>query len=190
MDDFDIVVIGASAGGLSALESILMNINRYIKVPIVIVQHLSANSGDSLVTLLKKYSVIELSEPIDKEFIMDNHVYLAPADYHVMIEKDRSISLSLDPKVNYCRPAIDVLFETAAEVYYEKTLGILLTGANCDGTNGFKVIKKFKGTTIAQNPEEAQIATMPESAINAGYVDFVLNLKEISIMLNRVLKEI
>lgn len=189
MREFDIVVLGASAGGLSAIENILLALDEDIKVPIVIVQHLSEDSGDAIFNLLKKYSPIEFVEPLDKCKIIDKHIYIAPAGYHLSIEEDKTFSLTQDPKVNYCRPAIDVLFETAAEVYFERTLGVLLTGANSDGTQGFRLIKKFKGTTIAQDPEEAQIRVMPESAIKAGYVDYVLNLNKIGIMLNKTLKE-
>ena len=189
MTQFDIVVIGASAGGLSALEVILRGLDADINIPIVIVQHLSPDSGDAIVNLLKKYSNIVLSEPEDKEILKCNHIYLAPADYHVMIEKNRTISLNLGPKENFCRPSIDVLFETASEVFFEKTLGVILTGANKDGTKGCIAIKKFSGIVIAQEPTEALISVMPLGPIEAGVVDYVLTLKEISKMLNRVLKD-
>lgn len=186
---FSIVVIGASAGGLSALEVILRKLDKDIKTPIVIVQHLSADSGDSILKLLKKYSAVELTEPNDKELILDNHIYLAPPGYHLMIESDRTFSLYIGPKENYSIPAIDVLFDTAAEVYQDKTLGIILTGANTDGTKGMKVIKDFGGLTIAQDPSEAQVDRMPASAIDSGVVDYVLTLNKIGDILNRVLKE-
>lgn len=189
MRKFDIVVIGASAGGLAALQSILANLDKDISVPIIIVQHLSSDSGVSILNLLKKYSVIELSEPIDKENLLGHHVYLAPADYHLMVQRDRTFSLSLDPKVNYCRPAIDVLFETVAEVYLDKTLGIILTGANKDGTLGCMAINKFSGVVIVQKPEEAKIPVMPQSVIEAGIADYILTLDEIYNMLNVELKE-
>ena len=189
MSKFDIVVIGTSAGGLGALQQILGNLDRQIKTPIVIVQHLSSDSGDSIFNLLKKYSTIEMFEPVDKQPILENHIYLAPADYHLLIEKDKTFSLNLDPKENFCRPSIDVLFETAAEVYFEKTLGVILTGANIDGTKGCIKIKKFLGQIIAQDPDEAVISVMPLGAINSGTADYVLSLKNIAIYLNRVLKE-
>ncbi|QEN04929.1 chemotaxis protein CheB [Thiospirochaeta perfilievii] len=189
MAKYDVIVVGASAGGLSALEKILSGLEKDFSIPIIIVQHLSPDSGDSILSLLKKYSVIELSEPCDKEVILNNHVYLAPADYHIMVEKDKTFSLILGPKENYCRPAIDVLFETAAEVFFDKTLGILLTGANTDGTKGCIAIKKFSGTVIVQDPEEATMAVMPLGAINANAADFVLSLKEIVEKLNFYIKE-
>lgn len=186
MSPFDIVVIGTSAGGLAALQIILSNINKDFKAPIVIVQHLSPDSRDSILNLLRKYSVIELTEPIDKEKIQENHIYLAPPDYHLMVESDRTFSLSLDPKVNYCRPSIDVLFETAAEVFFDKTLGIILTGANKDGTCGCEAIKKFSGIIIAQDFNEAATPTMPKSVIDAGFADYILTLHEICVKLNKV----
>ncbi len=189
MPQFSICVLGASAGGLSALEVILRGLDPEIDVPIIIVQHLSPDSGDAIVNLLKKYSKIELTEPEDKEVLKGNHIYLAPADYHVMIENDKTLSLNLGPKENFCRPAIDVLFETAAEVYFEKTLGVILTGANKDGTKGCLTIKNFSGVVIAQDPTEALISVMPLGAIEAGAADYVLTLKEITKMLNKVLKE-
>ena len=105
-----------------------------------------------------------------------------------MVEKDFTFSVSLDPKVNFCRPSIDVLFETAAEVYMDQILGIVLTGANHDGTNGCKIIKKFGGTVVAQDPDEASNPTMPEGVINSGYADYILTLNDIHKMLNETLK--
>lgn len=188
MPQFDIVVIGASAGGLSALEVILRGLDTNIDVPIIIVQHLSPDSGDAIVNLLRKYSKIELTEPEDKEVLKGNHIYLAPADYHVMIENDKTVCLNLGPKENFCRPAIDVLFETAAEVYFEKTLGVILTGANKDGTRGCLSIKNFLGVVIVQEPAEALIPVMPLGIIESGAADYVLTLKEITRMLNKVLR--
>lgn len=189
MNPIDIVVIGTSAGGLAALGTILTNLDDSLVFPIVIVQHMSADTGDSILNLLKKYSTFELTQPIDKERVLGNHIYLAPPDYHLMIERDFTFSLTLDPKVNYCRPSIDVLFETAAEAYLDKTLGIVLTGANRDGTEGSLAIKKFSGVVIAQDPKEAKVSVMPTSVINSGAVDHILTLKDICSMLNRIHKE-
>lgn len=189
MNSFDIVVIGTSAGGLSALATILTNLEDHLDFPIVIVQHMSADSGDSVLNLLKKYSTLELTEPIDKERVLGNHIYLAPPDYHLMIERDHTFTLTLDPKINYCRPSVDVLFETAAEAYLEKTLGIVLTGANRDGTEGALAIKKFSGVVIAQDPEEAKVNVMPQCVIDSGSADYILTLKGICSMLNKINKD-
>lgn len=189
MSQFDILVIGTSAGGLAALDILLHGLNSNINIPIVIVQHLSPDSGSSIVSLLKKYSKMEVTEPLDKEQLLGNHIYIAPADYHVMIEKDKSIGVNLGPKENFCRPAIDVLFETAAEVFFERTLGVILTGANKDGTKGCLKIKSLSGTTIVQDPTEALISVMPLGVIDAGAADYVLPLNEIVKELNKILKE-
>lgn len=189
MGKYEIVVIGCSAGGLGALEKILSSLDRKLEIPIAIVQHMSPDSGDSVLKLLDRYSKIDVCEPLDKDLIVGPRIYLAPAGYHLMVESDKSFSINMGPKENYSRPSIDVLFDTAAEVYQEKVLGIILTGANRDGTRGIKAIKEFGGTTIAQDPKEAQIATMPKSAIDSGCVDYILNLNEIGRFINNVLKE-
>ncbi len=189
MSKYDVVLIGASAGGLTVLEYILGNLSPEISTPIIIVQHLSPDSGSSITELLRKFSVIQLTEPIDKESILNNHVYIAPADYHILIEKDRSFALNQGPKENYCRPAIDILFETAAEVFFEKTIGVILTGANKDGTRGCVAVKKFSGLVVVQDPKEALIPVMPSAVIDAGCADYVLSAKEIVQLLNKVLKE-
>lgn len=185
----EVVVIGASAGGLSVLERILSSLKPDIFTPILICQHLGPESGDSVMKLLRKHSTVPLSEPEDKELIIGNRVYIAPADYHMVVERDRTISITLGPKVNYCRPSIDVLFETAAEAYLDKTLGIILTGANCDGADGFEKIKSFGGMTIAQDPVEADVEYMPDCAIKRGLVDRVLGVEDIIKLLNSLLME-
>ncbi len=189
MSKFEVVVIGSSAGGLSALERILERLNPNLVVPIIICQHMASDTGDAMLQLLKKHSVIDMNEPLDKEEVKGNKVYLAPADYHLAIESDKTFSLTQGPRINYSRPSIDVLFETSAEAFLDKTLGIILTGANSDGTNGFKAIKEFGGTTIAQDPVEAMVATMPRSAINAGLADYILTLDEIANFINMNLGE-
>lgn len=189
MAKYDIVVIGASAGGLDAFRKILSKLDENIKTPIVIVQHMGADSRDSILNLFKKYSTIPIVEPLDKDYILENKIYLAPADYHIIIEHDKSISLNLGPKENFCRPSIDVLFETAAETYFEKTLGIILTGANNDGAKGCRRIKECSGYVIAQDPNESTISIMPQSAIDTGCVDKILTVEEIVVILNSELKE-
>lgn len=189
MNDIDIVVIGSSSGGISALEKLLKAFDNKLDVTIVIAQHMSPDSGDSIKKLLKKYSTIELKEPIDKEELQSGCIYIAPADYHLLIERAGYFAVNLGPKVNFCRPSVDLLFETAAEAFPERVLGVVLTGANGDGTEGCRHIKKFNGLVVAQNPDEAQINVMPLSVINAGLADYVLSLKEISDMINRLCKK-
>ena len=189
MISYDIIIIGASAGGLSALEELLGIIKDYIHVPIVIVQHISPDSGDSLLKIIKKISTIEVVEPIDKERIESDHVYLAPPDYHLLVERDKTFSLYMGPKENFCRPSIDLLFETVAEAFLERTVGIVLTGANNDGTKGIESIKDFSGLTIAQSPLEAQVPIMPQNAIDSGSIDYTLTINEIGNLLIELFKE-
>jgi two-component system chemotaxis response regulator CheB len=173
------VVLGASTGGLHALQTILKALPVNFPGVILIVQHRKFVAEDLFLSLLRSICQLPAAEVIDKMAINPGHIYLAPPDYHLMIEQDRSLSLSIDPPVSYARPSIDVLFETAAETYREQLVGVLLTGANHDGTAGMRKIMQYGGVTIAQDPGTAESSIMPQSAIDAGVVDHVLPLSEI-----------
>ncbi|MBI5416334.1 chemotaxis protein CheB [Candidatus Poribacteria bacterium] len=183
---YEAVVIGTSAGGLIALQIILSLLTPEFSLPILIVQHLHPDSKKILVNLLADICKLKVKEAYDKEKILPGTVYIAPPDYHLMIEDDRSFSLALTEPVNFARPSINVLFETAAEVYRDKLIGIILTGANDDGSQGIKKIKELGGLAIVQNPDEAEEKSMPEAAIKAVKVDFIMGLKEIGSFLNNV----
>ncbi|MGH7998286.1 MAG: chemotaxis protein CheB, partial [Brasilonema sp.] len=137
-----LIAVGASLGGLHALEVLLAGLPRNFLVPVAIVQHRYKASDHKLKVALQQYSALVVTEPQDKEEIVPGHIYLAPADYHLMVEVKSdtvpypSFSLSVDAPVTYARPSIDVLFETAADTCAEKLIGVLLTGANHDGTQG------------------------------------------------------
>lgn len=177
--DYGIVVIGASLGGLHAIRTILEGLPREFPLPVAIVQHRDKNSEEPLSLYLQTYSNLETIEVCDKDNIEPGRVFIAPSDYHLLIE-DGWFSLSTDAQVWYSRPSIDVLFESAAFVYGRRTIGIILTGANQDGTNGLKKIKRHGGLTIAQDPVTAECGIMPESAILAHAVDKVMPLESIS----------
>jgi two-component system chemotaxis response regulator CheB len=182
---FEIVVIGASYGGLSALQTILPEFSPEFPLPVVIVQHRRSEVDDGLCEYLSKRSRLSLSEPEDKEAVEPGHVYLAPSDYHLLIE--RSIfTLSTESPVGYARPSIDVLFESAADVYHERIIGVILTGANRDGARGLSRIKSLGGFTVVQDPLDAESRTMPEAAIAATQVDRILPLSEIAPFLNEL----
>jgi len=134
--DCTAIVMGVSAGGLAALTTILPNLSNHLGLPILIVQHLSPDSDDFLATHFNKICSLTVKEAEDKEAILNNTIYFAPANYHLMVEQDKTIALSTAERVQFSRPAIDVLFETAAEAYMDGLMGILLTGANSDGTRG------------------------------------------------------
>ncbi|MFA6851293.1 MAG: chemotaxis protein CheB, partial [Selenomonadaceae bacterium] len=177
--DRGMVVIGASLGGLHALHVILEGLPMNFSLPVAIVQHRDKNSGEPLSAYLQNYSNLEVVEVCDKDLIVPGTVFIAPTDYHLLIE-DGFFSLSTEALVWYSRPSIDVLFESAAFVCGRKTIGILLTGANQDGAKGMREIKRHGGLTIAQDPVTAECGVMPESAISLGVVDKVMPLESIS----------
>ena len=182
---YEAVVIGVSTGGMDALRDIFMNLNEYFTMPILVVQHLYTQSENFLATYLNKLTHLTVKEADEKEQIQLNTVYLAPPNYHLIVEEDKTISLSTDERVNFCRPSIDVLFETAADAYGANLIGIILTGANSDGANGMLRIKEKGGLLIVQDPATADVSTMPLSVIKQTQVDHVLSLKDIAEFLNR-----
>ena len=186
MIQYELVVIGASAGGLTAIEQLLTPLPSKFKIPIVIVQHISPYSENYMVTLLNQKCNLKVKEADEKEDLASGMVYVAPPNFHVLIEEDKSISLSVDNKVNFSRPSIDVLFETAAEACKNRTIGIILTGGNQDGAMGLKAIKDKGGLTIVQSPKEAQVDIMPSIAIGATRPDHILTLDKISDLLIKI----
>ncbi|MFC5271196.1 chemotaxis protein CheB [Adhaeribacter terreus] len=180
---YEAIVIGTSAGGLLALTTLLEALPADFPLPIIVVQHRSKDERNLLEELLSQKCKIAIKQADEKEKIEKGVVYFAPPDYHLLIERDQTFSLSYDTKVNYSRPAIDILFETAAFVYKQHLLAIILTGANADGANGIKTIRKTGGTTIAQNPASAQFPAMPQAAIDTGCIDKILELTEIKDLL-------
>jgi two-component system chemotaxis response regulator CheB len=181
--EHEAIVIGTSAGGLNALQKILAPLPANFTLPMLVVQHRLPASDDFLTFSLNESCQLTVKEADEQESIKPGFVYIAPANYHLLVEQDKTLSLSIDAKVCYSRPSIDVLFETAAEAYLSRLIGIILTGANNDGTAGLKKIKEKGGLTIAQNPATAESAVMPYSAINENVVDKILSLTEISSLL-------
>ncbi len=182
---FEIVVIGTSSGGLKALTVLLSSLSPTFPLPVVIVQHRGKDSELSLAEHLGRHSNLPLSEPEDKEKIVPSHVYLAPRDYHVLVEKG-SFALSTDPPVLFARPSIDVLFESVADEYQDRAIGVILTGGSRDGTNGLVRIKAQGGVTLVQDPETAASKEMPQTAIANTSVDWVVPLQEIAPRLHKL----
>jgi len=180
------VVIGVSSGGIEALKVILPALPASFPLPIAIVQHRDERSDGFLAEFLNRLSGVTVSEPEDKEPLCAGHVYLAPAGYHLQIESDRSFSLSVDGRVNYSCPSIDVLFEIAAVVFAELLIGIVLTGANADGAQGLKAIKARGGLAIVQDPKTAQTSSMPNAALEATAVDYIADIKQIAPLLVQI----
>ncbi len=176
---YEAIVIGVSAGGMNALKFIFSVLPSGFSIPIIIVQHVSARSDNEWIKLLNDKSNLTIKEADEKEKIETGNVYIAPANYHLMIENDKTFSLTIDEYVNFARPSIDVLFESAAEAYKDKLIGIVLTGSNNDGTKGIKRIKECGGLAIIQDPKTAESSTMPASAIAAIQPDYILSLEKI-----------
>jgi two-component system chemotaxis response regulator CheB len=172
--------MGASWGGLNALETILSRLGAGFRTPIAIAQHRSIDSGSgALPRMLSVRSGLDVTEAADKEPIEEGRVYLAPSDYHLLVEPD-GFALSIDESVQHSRPSIDVLFDSAADTYGERLIGVVLTGANADGAYGLERVKRRGGVTIVQDPNTAEKREMPDAAIATGAADHVLPLEQIA----------
>ena len=181
---YQAIVIGTSAGGLDALGVLLPMLSALLPVPVLVVQHISASSDSFMVTYFDRLSQVRVKEAEEKEELEPGVVYFAPPDYHLMVEPDRTVGLSNDDKVNYSRPSVDVLFETASWAYGSGLIGIVLTGANWDGAAGCEQIRKSGGLVIVQDPSTAAVARMPESVIERLKPDHVLPLAGIGDLIN------
>jgi len=181
------LVMGASAGGLDVLSMILPALKADLPLPVMVVLHISPHSDSFLVTYLDQMSGVKVVEAVDKVRMETGTVYFAPPDYHLLAERDGTLSLSNEEKVNYSRPSIDVLFETALWVYGGELIGVLLTGANWDGAGGMEKIHLGGGYTIVQDPSTASMPRMPESALEKFTPDAVLRAEEIGPALNKLL---
>jgi two-component system chemotaxis response regulator CheB len=174
---YDLVVVGASWGGLAAFGKLLQALPHPVDTPIVLAQHRSADAPEgALRSLLQSSSSMPVLEAEDKEPIRRGHVYVAPADYHLLVEQG-TFALSTDARVQFSRPSIDVLFESAADAYGAGVVGIILTGANEDGARGLARIKEAGGVAIVQSPVEAERRAMPDAAIAHAHADAVLPLE-------------
>lgn len=182
MMNYEIIAIGVSMGGLKVLKGLLSVLPENFLLPVVIVQHRGMQSDNTLCAHLQRYSALPVTEVEDKMEILSGHIYLAPADYHLLVERDH-FALSLDAPIAFARPSVDVLFESAADCYREKIIGVILTGLNSDGAEGLAAIKKYGGLAIVQDPATAENSSMPEAAISAVEADYILPLGEIGPLL-------
>jgi two-component system, chemotaxis family, protein-glutamate methylesterase/glutaminase len=183
---YEAVVIGSSAGGLNALKTIFRGLDSNFSLPVIIVQHISPDSDNYLIHILNDMKILKVKEADEKELPLSGMAYIAPPNYHLLVEPDRTFTLTVDERVNYARPSIDVLFETAAEAWRDRLIGIILTGANNDGSKGLKRIKELGGLVIVQDPDTAEVDSMPRAAILATEADYILPLGEIPAILNEL----
>jgi len=177
-NNYDIIIIGGSAGSFPVVSKILECLPLSFKIPIVMCLHRLKDKREGFKEALEIKSVLPIVEPNDKDKIHGGTIYIAPANYHLLIEGNR-FSLSTTELVQYSRPSIDVLFESAADSFGERVLAMILSGANRDGALGMKRVKDKNGFTIAQDPSDCSMSTMPLAAIEATKIDSQLNLIEI-----------
>jgi two-component system chemotaxis response regulator CheB len=181
-----LAVVGASAGAVGALIEILPRLPASQVLPLVIVVHQPSTHLSLLAELFARKCQLPVLEARDKAPVASGHIYFAPPDYHLMIERDLTFVLSLDQPVNFSRPSIDVLLESAADSVGNKLLAIILTGTNADGARGLRAVRRAGGTGWVQVPETAQAPAMPRAAIDLAGADAVLTLAEIADGLKRV----
>jgi two-component system chemotaxis response regulator CheB len=176
---YELIAIGASWGGMKAIGTVLAALPPGLKLPVVVAQHRTGASNEELLErILGKRSALEVVAASDKEPLQPGRAYVAPADYHLIVEPGQ-LALSTDETVQFARPSIDVLFESAAHAYRERAIGVLLTGANEDGSDGLARIAAAGGLTIVQDPDTAARPEMPAAAIARGAGRRVLPLEEI-----------
>jgi len=180
------IVIGVSAGGVAALKILLGALPKDFPLPVMIVQHIAPGSGDELPRLLNDLCAVHVTEAQENEEIIPGTVYIASPNYHLLVEPNRTFSFSVDPPVCFARPSIDVLFESAARAYGGSLIGIILTGANFDGSHGLKQIKEKGGLAIVQHPDDAEVDSMPLAALAAVQPDYVLPLAQIAPLLRQL----
>ena len=178
------LIIGGSAGSLDVLLKVLPQVSPDISFPIIIVVHRKHGADSLLPSLLSSRTRLKVKEVDEKEKILAGTVYIAPSDYHLLIEQDQTFSLDYSEKINYSRPAIDATFQTAAEVYGPKLVCLLLSGSNADGVSGLKTVKAWGGTTAIQDPDTAQVAYMPAQAKLNVEIDAVLSIEDMGEFIN------
>ncbi|HEY1077567.1 MULTISPECIES: chemotaxis protein CheB [Pseudomonas] len=180
------VVIGTSAGGLAALSVLVDGLAATFRLPLLVVQHIPSGVPTQLAEIFRRKTGLHVKEADEKETVRGGTLYFAAPGYHLLVEQDASLSLSQDDSVHFSRPSIDVLFESAADAWGERVAGILLTGANEDGAAGLEAIHRAGGLTIVQDPDEAEVDSMPRAALQRFAPDYILPLRDI----HRLLREL
>lgn len=184
--NIELIVIGGSAGSLQVIIEMIKKLDDRLNIPIVVVVHRKAQSGDILRTLLQQFIRIPVVEVEDKTEINNRTLYIVPADYHLLFENKKNMSLDSSEKMNYSRPSIDVTFRSAAEIYGEHMIGILLSGANADGVEGLSYIKKYNGQVWIQDPETAEVEYMPRHAVEEIDYDLIIRPDNLADYINQL----
>lgn len=184
MGKCDALIIGGSAGSLDVLLKVLPGLDADLSFPVIIVIHRKNGTDSLLPELLSGKTALVVKEIDEKEALLPGTVYIAPSDYHTLIEQDRTFSLDDSEKVNYSRPAIDVTFQSAAEVYRDRLVCVLLSGSNADGVNGLKSVKSWGGIAVIQDPATARVAYMPQQAALQVKIDYTLPMEDMAEFIN------
>lgn len=184
--DIGAIVMGTSAGAVEALSVILPSLRPGFRLPIIVVVHLPPDRRSAMADLFRAKCALDVREVEDKEEIVAGTIYFAPPDYHLLVEADRNFSLSCDAPVLFSRPSIDVLFESAADAFGSKLIGIILTGANGDGARGLKAIIDAGGQGIVQTPSSAFASAMPEAALGMSRAASPMTLEAIATYLAEI----
>ncbi len=175
----EVLVVGCSAGGFNVVFDLVLKLPANYPLTVIIVIHRSKKFKSSLEDLLNRKAHVPVKLVQDKEPLKKGCVYFAPSDYHLLIEPEKIFSLDFSDPILFCRPAIDITFKSAADVFGEKVISILLSGANEDGADGTRYIKQKGGVAVVQDPAVAEVSTMPQAAINRGEIDLILNNNDI-----------
>lgn len=181
-----VVVVGCSAGGLRALHTLFSGLDAAFPLPVIAVCHTGSDDVSLLCELLARSSTLPVEEAAERSAPRAGHVYIAPSGYHLLLGGDGRFALSIDARVGYARPSIDVLFESAAQSCQGRLAGVVLTGANSDGAEGLRAIRQRGGIGIVQQPEEAESSAMPAAALEIAGADHCLPLDGIAPLLNRL----
>lgn len=177
---FDIVALAASAGGLKALTDVLAALPADFQAPLVVVQHLDPRHRSLMADLLGRRTTLQVKEAAEGDRLEPGRAYVAPPNRHLLVNPDKTLSLTQTELVHFVRPSADLLFESAAASYRDRAIAVVLSGSGRDGAMGVKAIKKMGGTVIVQDEETSEFFGMPEAAQQTGMVDFVLPLPEIA----------
>jgi two-component system, chemotaxis family, protein-glutamate methylesterase/glutaminase len=174
-----IIIIGGSAGSLQAIFRLFAGIANINHIAIIIIIHRSQGADQGLEEIITAKTGLPVKEIEEKEVPLNGTLYICPPDYHLLFEKDESFTLDYSEKVNYCRPSIDVTFQSAADVYGSSVICVLLSGANSDGADGLAYVREIGGITIVQSPQDAEVPFMPLQAIQRNIADHIFTMEEI-----------
>jgi two-component system, chemotaxis family, protein-glutamate methylesterase/glutaminase len=180
------IVVGASAGGYEALNRVLAGLSPRLRTPLIVVLHIAASDNSSVAESFGRSCPLPVVEAGGRTRVMPGHVHVAPPGYHLLVEHGERFALSVDERVRYSRPSIDVLFESAADVWRAAVAGVVLTGANDDGAQGLATIRSHGGIGIVQAPDDAEVSIMPAAALKLAGADHVVTLGELAPLLNRL----